>query len=370
MNYIGLMSGTSADGIDAVAVAIHEPRQLELLASSHHPYSDSLRDQILSLTQPGDDEIGRSAVLDGVLGELFADAANSLLRQAGLNKAEVRAIGSHGQTIRHAPGAAHPYTVQIANPAVIAEQTGITTIADFRARDMAAGGEGAPLVPAFHHWLFQHPGKRRAIVNIGGIANVTALPVEAQGAVIGFDTGPGNTLLDRWITRHRGVRYDADGDWAAAGAVIEALLQHLSQDPYFARRPPKSTGTEYFNLPWLDAQLKKVLHDRNAAADVQATLVELTARTIARAIDQQAGGADEVFVCGGGAHNRELMRRLQADLAAVPVRSTAELGLHPDWVEATAFAWLGHQTLAGRPGNLPSVTGARHPALLGAIYPA
>ena len=369
MNYIGLMSGTSADGIDAVVVAIHEPRQLKLLANSHVPYSDALRTQILALTHSGDNEIERSAVLSGVLGELFAEAANSVLSQAGLNKGDIRAIGSHGQTIRHGPRAAYPYTLQIANPAVIAEHTGITTVADFRARDMAAGGEGAPLVPAFHRWFFLHPGSRRAIVNIGGIANATLLPAETAGSVIGFDTGPGNTLLDRWIGRHRGERHDGNGNWAASGSVDEALLKQLLQDPYFARRPPKSTGPEYFNLSWLDAQLSATKL-QTAAEDVQATLTELTARTITHAIEDQAGGSGEVYVCGGGVHNAELLRRLQVDLGSVPVRSTAELGLHPDWVEATAFAWLAHQALEGRPGNLPSVTGARHATPLGAIYPA
>jgi len=369
VNYIGLMSGTSADGIDAVAVAIDEPRKLKLLASTHQSYDDALRAQIQSLMHRGDDELERSAILDGILGQLFANAVNAVLDKAGLGKSEIRAIGSHGQTVRHGPLAAHPYTIQIGNPAVIAEQTGITTVANFRARDMAAGGQGAPLVPAFHHWLFQRPGRRRAIVNIGGIANLTALPSETSDAVIGFDTGPGNTLLDRWIGRHRDERYDANGDWAAAGSMDEALVGRFLDDPYFARRPPKSTGCEYFNLSWVDSRLAAAGTAREPA-DVQAMLTELTARSIAQAIVRLGGGADEVFICGGGAHNRELMRRLQANLGATSLHNTAELGLHPDWVEATAFAWLAHQTLEGRPGNLPSVTGARHAALLGGIYPA
>ncbi|MHB8453568.1 MAG: anhydro-N-acetylmuramic acid kinase [Acidiferrobacterales bacterium] len=368
-NYIGLMSGTSADGINAVAVAIAEPHGLELLACIHLPYTDSVRAAIQSLMQPGDNEIDRSAILDRNLGQLFAEAASAVAAKAGLDKSRIRAIGSHGQTVRHGPLAIHPYTVQIANPAVIAEKTGITTVADFRSRDMAAGGQGAPLVPAFHQWLFDHAGIRRAIVNIGGIANLTMLPGAASEAVIGFDTGPGNTLLDSWTGRHRGKRYDADGDWAATGSVDEELLEHMLADPYFALPPPKSTGREYFNLTWIDSQLS-ASSTRPASVDVQATLTELTAHSIAQAITGLAGGAREVFVCGGGAHNRELMRRLQANLGPVPLRTSVDLGLHPDWVEASAFAWLAHQTLGGRPGNLPSVTGAHHAVLLGAIYPA
>ncbi len=368
-NYIGLISGTSADGINAVAVAIAEPHGLELLACIHMPYTDSVRAEIQSLMQPGDNEIERSAILDRSLGQLFAEAAGAVAAKAGLDKSGICAIGSHGQTVRHGPLAIHPYTIQIANPAVIAEKTGITTVADFRSRDMAAGGQGAPLVPAFHQWLFKHAGTRRAIVNIGGIANLTMLPGAASEAVIGFDTGPGNTLLDSWTDRHRGKRYDADGDWAATGSVDKELLGHMLADPYFARRPPKSTGREYFNLSWVDSQLS-ARGDRPAAADVQATLTELTAHSIAQAITGMTGGADEVFICGGGVHNRELMRRLQANLGGIPLRSSVDLGLHPDWVEASAFAWLAHQTLGRRPGNLPSVTGARHAVMLGAIYPA
>ncbi|MHB8348367.1 MAG: anhydro-N-acetylmuramic acid kinase [Acidiferrobacterales bacterium] len=369
MNYIGLMSGTSADGIDAVVVAIGEPRSIRLLASHHQRYDDELRSRIQSLMHPGDNEMERTALVDGVLGEWFARAANTALAKSGLDKSQIRAIGSHGQTLRHGPQAIPPYTVQVGNPAVIAEQTGIVTVADFRLRDLAAGGQGAPLVPAFHQWLFWQPGLRRTIVNIGGIANLTALPPDPDTAVIGFDTGPGNTLLDRWITRHRNENYDAGGSWAAAGCVDDGLLRHLLEDPYFARQPPKSTGAEHFNLVWLDSHLEDLRGDRQPV-DVQATLTELTAISIARAIAGPSGGSDEVFVCGGGAHNSELMRRLQVNLGNIPLRNTAGLGLHPDWVEATAFAWLAHRAIEGLPGNLPSVTGARHAAVLGAVYPA
>ncbi len=369
MNYIGLMSGTSADGIDAVVVAIEEPRALRLLAHHHQRYDDELRPWIQSLMHPGSNELERAALVDVILGGWFAKAANAALAKSGLDKSQIRAIGSHGQTLRHGPQAAPPFTVQVANPAVIAEQTGITTVADFRSRDMAAGGQGAPLVPAFHHWLFLQPGLRRIIVNIGGIANLTALPSDPSAAVIGFDTGPGNTLLDRWIGSHRGENYDAGGSWAAAGSVDNKLLGRLLQDPYFTRQPPKSTGVEHFDLAWVESHLADT-RGGHAPRDVQATLTALTARSIALAINGHGGGADEVFVCGGGSHNSELMRRLQADLGTIPLRSTVDLGLHPDWVEATAFAWLAHRTIERLPGNLPSVTGARHAAVLGAVYPA
>ncbi|MDA8362897.1 MAG: anhydro-N-acetylmuramic acid kinase [Gammaproteobacteria bacterium] len=369
MNYIGLMSGTSADGIDAVVVGIEQPRTLRLLASHHYRFDDELRLRIQSLMHAGSNELERAALVDTILGERFAQAANAALAVSGLARDQIRAIGSHGQTLRHSPQADPPYTVQIGNPAVIAERTGITTVADFRARDMAAGGQGAPLVPAFHQWLFWQPGRRRIIVNIGGIANVTVLPPDSTTAVTGFDTGPGNALLDRWIGSHRGENYDAGGSWAASGTVDQGLLGRLLGDPFFARRPPKSTGVEHFSLSWIGSQLAALRGDRKPV-DVQATLTELTARSIAQAINGSGGGADEVFVCGGGARNSELMRRLQANLGATPLRSTAELGLHPDWVEATAFAWLAHRTLEGLSGNLPSVTGARHEAVLGAVYPA
>ena len=368
MNYIGLMSGTSADGIDAVVVAIEEPRALRLLASHHERYDDELRPRIQSLMHPGNNELERAALIDSILGERFAQAANTALAMSGLDKSQIRAIGSHGQTLRHGPQAAPPYTVQVGNPAVIVEQTGITTVADFRLRDMAAGGQGAPLVPGFHHWLFSQPGRRRIIVNIGGIANITALPSDPHAAVIGFDTGPGNTLLDRWIANHRNEDYDAGGNWAAAGSVDHDLLRHLLEDPYFARQPPKSTGVEYFSLAWLGSHLEDLRGDRKPV-DVQATLTELTAISVVRAI-AGSGGADEVFVCGGGAHNRELMRRLQINLGTIPLRDTTDLGLHPDWIEATAFAWLAHRTIEKLPGNLPSVTGAHHAVVLGAVYPA
>ena len=374
MHYIGLMSGTSADGIDAVVVTIDGPGSMRVLASHSYPYPATTRAQIQDLMsatpnipQKHGSEIERAAELDMALGELFADAANCVLEKSSLHAGQIRAIGSHGQTLRHGPRAAHPYSVQIANPSMIAERTGITTVADFRTRDMAAGGQGAPLVPAFHQWLFQRPDVARVIINIGGIANITYLPHVAHIPVVGFDTGPGNTLLDQWIDQHQGQSFDRDGNWAASGKISESLLANMLNDPYFSLVPPKSTGREYFHLTWLRRYLDTCTG--LPAADVQASLAALTTHSLTRAI-QALGRVDEVYVCGGGVHNRVLMEGLQRLLKPIPVASTESLGLHPDWVEAVAFAWLAHQTLEGRPGNLPGVTGARRGVILGGVYKA
>jgi anhydro-N-acetylmuramic acid kinase len=364
MHYIGLMSGTSVDGIDAALVTIPVNGKLALLATHQHPLPATVRDAIQALMQPGPNEIEREGELDVQLGRLFAVATHALLAKSGVGASRVRAIGSHGQTIRHRPHAPYPFSRQIGNPSVIAEDTGITTVADFRARDLAAGGEGAPLVPAFHRWLFRKPGVHRAIVNIGGIANITWLPASENSAVLGFDTGPGNTLLDQWIARHHNEPYDRDGAWAASGHVQKDLLAQLLADAYFANAPPKSTGREHFNLAWLERQLAGKL----APEDIQATLAELTAASIAQGLKLLPEKIGEIFICGGGSHNRHLLARLRALLPGIPAATTAILGLDPDWVEAAAFAWLAHQTLAGHTGNLPSVTGARHPVLLGGIY--
>ena len=364
MHYIGLMSGTSIDGIDAALVSIPLNGRLTLLASHQHPFPAALRNSIQALMLPGPDEIEREGELDVQLGRLFADAAKTLLAKSGVSASSIRAIGSHGQTIRHRPHAAYPFSRQIGNPSVVAEETGITTVADFRARDLAAGGQGAPLVPAFHQWFFRKPGGNRAIVNIGGIANITWLPATDGGLVLGFDTGPGNTLLDQWVARHRNEPYDRDGAWAASGRVQNDLLARLMADDYFAKAPPKSTGREHFNLAWLEQQFAGKL----APEDIQATLAELTAASIAQGLKSLPEKIDEIYICGGGHHNRHLLARLHAQLPGMPVASTETLGLDPDWVEAAAFAWLAHQTLAGHAGNLPSVTGARHPVLLGGIY--
>lgn len=364
MQYIGLMSGTSVDGIDAALVSIPVNGPLALLATHQHPFPTMVREAIQALMLPGPNEIEREGELDMQLGRLFAEAAKALIAKSGVNPSNIRAIGSHGQTIRHRPRATYPFTRQIGNPAVIAEQTGITTVADFRARDMAAGGEGAPLVPAFHRWFFQKPGANRVIVNIGGMANLTWLPADNQESVLGFDTGPGNTLLDQWILLNREERYDQGGVWAASGKVNDKLLARLLADEYFSKPPPKSTGREHFHLAWLEQRLTGIL----AAEDVQATLVELTASSIAQALNFLPANTEEIYVCGGGSHNRYLLARLQARLPNIPVTTTESLGLDPDWVEAVAFAWLAHQTLSSQPGNLPSVTGASRPVVLGGIY--
>ena len=367
MHYIGLMSGTSVDAIDAVLIDIDAPRRFELIAVHQHPFPRETRGRIQALMHAGADELDRAGALDIELGRLFAEAADRVRDKAGLRARDIRAIGSHGQTLRHTPQGRFPCTLQIGNAAVIAEATGIDTVADFGARDIAAGGQGAPLVPAFHRWLFQKTGTHRAVINIGGIANLTYLPADPSQPVLGFDTGPGNTLLDRWIEKHRGQAYDPAGDWAVGGRVSTALLAVLLADPYFARRPPKSTGLDYFHLSWLESHLQRV--GELAPQDVQATLVELSARSIAQAL-VQLEQLDEAYLCGGGAHNDALVAALKHDIGSVPLATTEALGLAPDWVEAAAFAWLAHQTLEGLPGNLPSVTGARHPVILGGIYKA
>jgi anhydro-N-acetylmuramic acid kinase len=364
MHYIGLMSGTSVDGVDAVLVSIPVNGQLALLATHQHTFPAAVRNAIQELMQPGPNEIEREGELDVQMGRLFAEAVHALLAKAGVSTSSIRAIGSHGQTIRHRPHAPHPFSRQIGNPSVITEETGITTVADFRARDLAAGGEGAPLVPAFHNWLFRKPGVNRVIVNIGGIANITWLPAIENSAVLGFDTGPGNTLLDQWIARHRNEPYDRDGAWAESGRVQKDLLARLMADEYFSKAPPKSTGREHFNLSWLEQQLVGKL----APEDIQATLVELTATSIAQGLKFLPEKIGEIYICGGGTRNRHLLARLHTLLPGIPVATTEILGLDPDWVEAVAFAWLAHQALAGRAGNIPSVTGARHPVLLGGIY--
>jgi anhydro-N-acetylmuramic acid kinase len=365
MRYIGLMSGTSVDGIDAAVASILPSGKLSLEAVLEYPLARELTNEIHRLCQPGANELDRLGELDAALGAEFANAVNALLASAGLNPTDIRAIGSHGQTVRHRPDARHPFTVQVGNASVIAERTGITTIADFRMRDIAAGGQGAPLVPAFHRAQFGAPDRHRAIVNVGGIANVTYLPALADEPVLGFDTGPGNTLLDHWIRLHRGESCDRQGAWSAGGHVHEPLLQRLVADAYFARRPPKSTGREYFNLDWLQARLTGL--GDIAPVDVQATLAELTGCTIARALDLLPA-CNEIYLCGGGCHNDDFVQRLKRRAGKRTVATTGALGLNPDWVEAAAFAWLAHRTMEGLPGNLPSVTGAQREVVLGGIY--
>jgi len=358
--YIGLMSGTSMDGIDAALVRFGAA-DMEVLGTLAHPYAPSLRAQLIAARQDAGLRVPSDVPeLDRAVGECFRDAANALLDATGIDPATVTGIGSHGQTLRHQPGGDRPFSLQIGDPELILAGTGITTVADFRAADIALGGQGAPLAPAFHEWLFRRPGVNRVVLNIGGIANVTMLPGD-QAPATGFDTGPGNTLLDAWICRHRGAPCDREGAWAAAGTVDEDLLGRLLADPYFAASPPKSTGFEQFNLEWLSPFGVEGLDP----VDVQATLCELTARTIA---DSVGADVDEVLVCGGGVHNVELIRRLRSSLRGVSVISTSTAGLDPDWVEAVAFAWLAMRSLYGLPGNLPSVTGASRDAVLGVVH--
>jgi anhydro-N-acetylmuramic acid kinase len=296
--------------------------------------------------------------------ELAAAGINTLLQREGLNARDIRAIGSHGQTVRHEP--ALGFTVQIGNPALLAELTGIDVVADFRRRDVAAGGQGAPLVPAFHEALFEADEQPKAVLNVGGFSNLSL--IEPGQAVRGFDCGPGNVLLDAWIGKVRGDTFDRDGAWAASGQLNTALLQALMSDPYFATRGPKSTGRELFNLPWLESHLTGF--PAASPADVQRTLLELTARSIVDSLQQAQQGTAELLVCGGGAHNAALMQRLQEMLPSCQVASTAERGVPPDWVEAMAFAWLAHCCLERIPANRPSVSGAKGSRVLGAIYPA
>ena len=353
--YIGLMSGTSVDGVDAVLADFADGR-VRTLGHMHVPFAPALRAALQGLMQSGADEIERAGDASVALARVYADAVQALLAKAGLGAHDVAAIGAHGQTIRHRPE--RGFTWQLNQPALLAELTGIAVVADVRSRDVAAGGQGAPLVPAFHAAVFQGD-EARAVVNIGGIANVTLLPAKgAPEPVRGFDTGPGNTLLDAWCERQTGCAYDEGGRWAASGRVDASLLDILLADPYFLQPGPKSTGRERFHLAWLDAALAR---QRTAMApeDVQATLTALTARTIAQAV-----GDWPLFVCGGGVFNAALMRQLPK------ARSTAVLGVDPMQVEALAFAWLARQCFASEAGNLPAVTGAAGPRVLGAVYPA
>jgi anhydro-N-acetylmuramic acid kinase len=363
--YVGLMSGTSLDGIDAALIDFGAARP-RLLHALCRPLPDDLRDELAALCHGCRDEIERMGRADRALGLLLAETVEMLLAESGVARQSIRAIGSHGQTIRHRPDGTLPFTLQIGDPTTIAHRTGITTVADFRRRDVAAGGQGAPLVPPFHRALFA--GERpRAIVNIGGMANVTALG--GNGQLLGFDTGPGNVLLDIWAQRHGRGSCDIDGQWAASGQVADALLRQLLDEPFFRLPPPKSTGRERFGPAWLDHQL---LLSGAAVdpADLQATLAELTAASIADAVAALPFAVDEVYVCGGGACNRDLMQRLARRLQPRPLATTTALGIAPEWVEAAAFAWLAQQTLAGLPGNEPAVTGAERHCILGAIHRA
>lgn len=361
------MSGTSIDGIDAALVAVGEDSVKQL---DHHSqdYPQKLKSAIANIAAGANDSLHELATADREIGVCFAEAANTLLRKANLSADDIRAIGSHGQTVRHRPELtpSSRYTIQIGDPATIAEHTGIDTVADFRRQDLVAGGEGAPLAPAFHGFQFAGQG-RRVIVNIGGISNATLL----DGSVVtaGFDCGPGNTLLDAWTREHLGTEFDENGAWSAENDVDRELLTRLQSDPYFQRTGPKSTGPEHFNLQWLNS----LLTGNEIAGEVQATLAELTAGAICDAIlSQSEQQPEDVYICGGGARNVDLMRRMHTKLDAHDVRlgTTDDLGLAAEWVEACAFAWLASQRINGLSGNVPSVTGANGPRLLGAVYAA
>ncbi|WP_068829618.1 anhydro-N-acetylmuramic acid kinase [Pseudomonas sp. BMS12] len=360
--YLGVMSGTSLDGLDIAL--IEQDKHPTLLAHHYLPMPDALRAELLALCSSGPDELARAAIAEQHWVELAAAGIHELLSQQGLDTADIRAIGSHGQTVRHEP--ARGFTVQIGNPALLAELTNIDVVADFRRRDVAAGGQGAPLVPAFHEALFDNHGAPSAVLNVGGFSNLSL--IDSGQPVRGFDCGPGNVLLDAWIGKHQGVTFDHSGAWAASGRLNEGLLNRLLRDPFFAGQGPKSTGRELFNLTWLEGHLAAL--PELAPANVQRTLLELTARSIVESLLQAQPATRELLVCGGGAHNSTLMQRLQQLLPDCLVSSTATRGVPPDWVEAMAFAWLAHCCLERIPANRPSVSGAKGPRILGAIYPA
>ncbi|MFC0141851.1 anhydro-N-acetylmuramic acid kinase [Erwinia mallotivora] len=362
--YIGVMSGTSLDGVDVVLAAIDQ-QIVAQRASYCHPIPPAVRQDILAICQGQSLTLSQLGQLDTRLGRLFADAVNHLLQREGLEKEDITAIGCHGQTVWHEPLGEAPNTLQIGDNNQIAAATGITVVGDFRRRDMALGGQGAPLVPAFHQAVLMHPQERRMVLNIGGIANLSLLiPGRPVG---GYDTGPGNMLLDAWIFQHQGKNYDGDGRWGASGTVNDALLQQMLGDPWFARPAPKSTGREYFNPAWIEKQLADF--PGLAPQDIQATLLELTAMTVTRQVTS-AGGCERLLVCGGGRRNPLLMARLSALLPGTEVAPTDSVGISSDDMEGLAFAWLAYRTLSGEPGNMPSVTGARESSVLGAIWPA
>ncbi|MGM0412307.1 MAG: anhydro-N-acetylmuramic acid kinase [Pseudomonadota bacterium] len=356
--YIGLMSGTSHDGIDA-AVVTFDPAP-DVVAAGTRPYPADLAHRLLSVTGEPRPAIDELLVLDARLGEAFGEAALAALAESGIPRETVRAIGCHGHTLHHAPTDPHGNSWAIGDPNRIAEATSLPVVADFRRRDIAAGGQGAPLAPAFHAFTLGHPRESRAVVNLGGIANITLLP--PGGPVTGFDTGPANTLLDGWVREHRGSPFDADGAMAAAGTVVPELLEALRADPYFQQPPPKSTGREHFSRAWLEG----FEPTRWRAVDVAATLAALTTTTVADAL--RPAGPERVLVCGGGVHNPVLMAGLREALPGTTVEGTQRHGLNPDMVEAAAFAWLARERLAGRPANEPAVTGARERVVLGGLY--
>jgi anhydro-N-acetylmuramic acid kinase len=353
------MSGTSLDGIDAVLVDLSQSKPQQI-AQHYLPFDDTLKNNLLELHLPAHNELHQAQIIGNQLARMYAAAVEPLLIQAKISNRDVKAVGCHGQTIRHRPE--HGYSLQIGNAALLVELTGITVVSDFRSRDIAAGGHGAPLVPAFHDHLFRHHDIHRVIVNIGGISNLTSLPPGTPAS--GFDCGPGNLLMDAWCMEHQGKPQDDNGEWAASGKVLPDLLEEMLTEPYFVLPPPKSSGRDLFNISWL----RNKLRGNEVAANVQATLLEVTCRSISLAIQKLCRGTKEIYICGGGAHNQALFSRLAALLPDCSVRTTDTLGVNGDYLEAIAFAWLAQQALLGKPANLPQVTGAKHPCVLGAIY--
>lgn len=373
--YIGLMSGTSLDGVDGALVEFGSTEgrlSINVLAHAHRAFSQEFAGELLALNAPGSNELHRAAVAGNALALRYADVVSDLLTKACVTPSAVTAIGAHGQTVRHRPGEFDGigYTLQLNNPALLAERTGIDVVADFRSRDIAAGGQGAPLVPAFHRAAFGRTDTTIAVLNIGGISNLSVLA--ADGRTIGFDCGPGNALMDHWCATHRGEPYDRDGLWASTGSVNPGLLQSMQRDPYFALPPPKSTGRDGFNPAWLERHLQDCMGHGAALLpqDVQASLAELTAWCCEESARREAPQATRLLVCGGGAYNGHLMRRLAARLCWLSVESTAQAGLPADQVEAVAFAWLARAWFQRRAGNLPAATGATGGRVLGALYPA
>ena len=365
--YVGLMSGTSLDGVDGVLVDFSGPTP-QVLAHHALPFDAALKAELMALNTSGADELHRASLAANALVRVYAQSVQALLAHTGFTAQDVRAIGAHGQTVRHQPGAfdGTGYTTQINNPSLLAELTGIAVVADFRSRDVAAGGQGAPLVPLFHQGFFGHAHHALGVLNIGGIANLSVL--HSTGDVLGFDCGPGNALMDHWCQQHTGQAFDHNGDWAASGQVLDALLDRLLQEPFLHQTPPKSTGRDLFHPAWLAKHLQPFASAH--PVDVQATLTEFTARACVADVVRHVPDAKELIVCGGGALNGWLMQRLQAGLPQLDVVSSQERGMPPLQVEATAFAWLARQTVLGQPGNLPKVTGAQGARILGGIFPA
>lgn len=350
------------DSIDAALVELSKSN-CKLLSSLEHKIPTELRQNIINLCQPGDNEIERLGVADKQIAKEFSNAVNQLLEQSPYDKNHIIAIGSHGQTIRHQPDQQEPFTLQIGDPNTIAFETGITTVADFRRKDIAAGGQGAPLAPAFHQHIFSSTKTNRAIINIGGISNISFLP--ADGEATGYDTGPGNVLMDSWIQKNKQQNYDNNGEWAASGKILTELLALMLNDTFFSLNAPKSTGRELFNLAWLNSKIK---NKNYKPEDIQSTLLELTAQSINNEVKKLPAMVNEIYICGGGAFNTTLMQRLETIIHPAILASTETLGIRPEWVEACAFAWLAKQTLQQLPSNLPAVTGASKSVVLGAIY--